>query len=70
MILAAVDDLMFSSRIRAAAQAYADWLAEMACAHPCEWFHFEPFLVTPETVPADPAVDSNAAINGQGRDIR
>jgi predicted LPLAT superfamily acyltransferase len=32
------------SAIQTAAQAYADLLAETVRAHPCEWFHFEPFL--------------------------
>ena len=30
--------------IEAAAQTYADLLAETVRAHPCEWYHFEPFL--------------------------
>jgi len=33
--------------VEAAAQAYADRLAETVRAHPCEWYHFEPFLVKP-----------------------
>ena len=33
--------------IEAAAQSYADLLAETVRAHPCEWFHFEPFLMAP-----------------------
>jgi predicted LPLAT superfamily acyltransferase len=31
--------------VEAAAQAYADWLAETVRSHPCEWFHFETFLI-------------------------
>ncbi len=34
-----------SKAIEAAAQAYADLLAETARAHPYEWYHFEPFLM-------------------------
>ena len=33
--------------VEAAAQAYADLLAETARAHPYEWYHFEPFLLKP-----------------------
>jgi len=33
--------------VEAAAQTYADLLAETARAHPFEWFHFEPFLLRP-----------------------
>jgi predicted LPLAT superfamily acyltransferase len=33
-----------SKAVAAAAQAYADLLAETARAHPDEWYHFEPFL--------------------------
>ena len=31
--------------VEAAAQAYADLLAETVRAHPYEWYHFEPFLL-------------------------
>ncbi len=31
--------------VAAAAQAYADLLAETVRAHPYEWYHFEPFLL-------------------------
>lgn len=34
--------------VEAAAQAYADRLAETVRAHPFEWFHFAPFLSAPE----------------------
>jgi predicted LPLAT superfamily acyltransferase len=30
--------------VLASAQAYADELMQMACKHPFEWHHFEPFL--------------------------
>ena len=33
--------------VEAAAQAYADLLAETVRAHPYEWYHFEPFLLKP-----------------------
>lgn len=33
--------------VEAAAQTYADFLAETVRAHPYEWYHFEPFLVEP-----------------------
>ncbi len=33
--------------VEAAAQAYADLLAETVRAHPYEWYHFEPFLLGP-----------------------
>ena len=56
--------------IQAAAQAYADGLAETVRAHPSEWFHFEPFLLKPDAIPAEPAVDANAATNSLGKDIR
>ena len=33
--------------VETAAQAYADLLAETVRFHPCEWYHFEPFLTDP-----------------------
>jgi len=37
-----------AAAIQAAAQAYADLLAETVRAHPDQWFHFTPFLLAPE----------------------
>jgi predicted LPLAT superfamily acyltransferase len=33
--------------VEAAAQAYADLLAETVRTHPYEWYHFESFLLKP-----------------------
>jgi len=33
--------------VASAAQTYADLLAETVQSHPCEWYHFEPFLTDP-----------------------
>ena len=47
LFIAAASRTERRTAIESAAQIYADLLARTVQSHPCEWYHFEPFLTDP-----------------------
>jgi predicted LPLAT superfamily acyltransferase len=54
LYVAAASRALRGRAIQAAAQAYADLLADTVRAHPDEWYHFEPFLLEPDGGKGEP----------------